>query len=135
MSIVWGDGDVERYSYMFELVWMPDATQGVCVFCTANNSTRTSMIGDWEQYLLPRAMVSCIQNECGDHLGYLRNLYDDADQYDTIHDFIGATFPGIQPCHAWVGYSNRYPTQDSVYHAVDWYIQHPPEYLSSSYQH
>ena len=93
------------------------------------------MIGDWEEYWLPRALVSCIRNEYADHLGYLRNLYEDSDQYATIHDFIATTFPGIQPYHAWVGYSKRYPTQDSVHHAVDWYIQHPPEYLTSWYQH
>lgn len=120
-----------------ELVWFRGAAQkqGVYLFSSTAISIHSGRVGDWWQYRLPRAMGSCIFNEDGYHQGYLHNLHPDADQYDTIHEFTVATYPGIEPYHAWVGYSNWYRTQDNLAHAVEWYIQHPAEYLSCWYQH
>ena len=137
MSIPWGDREFQRYSYMLELVWFTPLGQheGVSLYSTTNNSTRSGMTGDWEHYFLPNAMPSGILTADGYNFGYLRNLHVGSDKYDTIHQFIAATFPGVKAYHAWVGYSKMYPTLDYVHHAVDWYVQQPAEYLSSWYQH
>ena len=94
MSIPWGDREFQRYRYMLELVWFTPLGQheGVSLYSTTNNSTRSGMTGDWEHYFLPNAMPSGILTADGYHFGYLRNLHVGSDKYDTFHQFI-ATQP------------------------------------------
>ena len=123
-------------SITMELVWFPSNKHdpGLYLFVSTDTSTRSGKVADWKQYRLLRAMGSCIFNVDGYCQGRLHKVHRDIDQYDTIHELIAARYPGVEPYHAWVAQSWN-GTSDSLYHAIDWYIQHPPEYLTSWYQH
>jgi hypothetical protein len=120
-----------------ELVWFRGAAQqkGITLFSSTAISNVSGRAGGWKEYRLPHANASCTFNEDGYQRGYLHNLYSEVLDYGTIHEFIEAMYPGIEPYHAWVGYSKFHRALDDSDHAVDWYIQHPAEYLGSWYQH
>ena len=122
-------------SIIMELVWFPSNKfdPGLYLFRSTYTSTRSGKVADWKQYRLLRAMGSCIFNVDGYCQGRLHKVHRGIDQYDTIHEFIAARYPGAEPYHAWVAQS--WNGADNLHHAIDWYIQPPPEYLTSWYQH
>lgn len=82
-----------------ELVWFPTNKHdpGLYLFRSTYTSTRSGKVADWKQYRLLRAMGSCIFNADGYCQGRLHKVHRGIDQYDTIHEFIAAKYPGVEP--------------------------------------